>query len=102
MGEPEPWGTHRPADKDADPVTLDLRRQLVEWASTADPGIHVTWPPIVGCDRVGPTAVAPVQLGEIGAAEHAVLLLVKAVAAAGIRCCSRGWPVDLGTPHLWI
>ena len=47
-------------------------RKSVDRPPGADPGIHVPRPPIIGGDRVGPVGISPVQLREIGAAEHSV------------------------------
>src|SRR5262249_23322119 len=86
-------------------VLLDRSRQFVERTSTADPFVQMSGSPIIGCDRVRPTVIAPVQMGKIRAPERAVLHLVEAVATPRIGGRRGGdlhwslWSVKLRAPH---
>src|SRR5271165_3971695 len=108
MDEPALWHGEGGADQHTDAVNLYRQRKFVERATAADPGIHVARAPVVRSDRVGPAAVSAVHLGEIGAPERPVLLLLKTVAAADIHSRSRRnlhWslrPLRVWTPHLRI
>src|SRR5206468_4853899 len=104
---PETSCSQRGAEN-ADAIALHGRWQFVVWPPAAEPGVHISWTPIVGCDRIGPAAVAPIHQRQIGTANRAVLSLVEAVTAAGILGCGGGylhrplWPVGVGTPHLRV
>src|SRR5947209_6412373 len=89
-------------------VALYRGRKFRRRPSPADPFVQMSGSPIISGDGIGPAAVAPEHVSEIGAAERAVFRLVKTIAAPDIGRRGGGdlhwslWAVRFGAPHLRI
>ena len=82
----EPRRSKTGAQHDPDAVAIDPCWYFVERTTAADPGIHLSRPPVVGRDRVEPAPVPTVHSCQIGAAERVhFMIAVEGKGAARSR-----------------